>query len=172
MEHQPGAEQPGEEQPGATVRRLMAAARQATLATALARDGSGRPYASLVLVAPAPDSSPILLLSDLADHSRNLAREPRAALLFDGTAGLDDPLTGPRASILGQVRPVPDRAEVGGLKAIFLARHPGAAVYADFADFRVYRMAVESAHLVAGFGTLHWLTAAEIFGSPDPRAAP
>lgn len=154
--------QPEAEQPGATVRRLMAEARQATLATALARDGSGRPYASLVLVAPAADGSPILLLSDLAEHSRNLERDARAALLFDGTAGLDDPLTGPRVSILGQVRPVTDRAEVAGLKAIFQSRHPGAAAYADFTDFRVYRMAVESAHFVAGFGQIHWLSAAEI----------
>ena len=146
----------------------MAEARQATLATALARDDSGRPYASLVLVAPAVDGSPILLLSDLADHSRNLKRDARAALLFDGTAGLDDPLTGPRVSVLGQVRPVPGRADAARLKAIFLARHPGAAVYADFTDFRVYRMAVESAHYVAGFGQIHWLSAAEIRAATGP----
>jgi putative heme iron utilization protein len=161
-----------DEHPDAVVRRLMAAARQAALATALARDDSGRPYASLVLVAPAPEGGPLLLLSDLAEHSRNLKRDARAALLFDGTAGLDDPLTGPRASILGQVHPVPGGAEGEALKASFLARHPAAAAYADFADFRVYRMAVESAHLVAGFGRIHWLTAAEIMAAPDPRAAP
>jgi putative heme iron utilization protein len=146
----------------------MAEARQATLATALARDDSGRPYASLVLVAPAANGSPILLLSDLADHSRNLKRDARAALLFDGTAGLDDPLTGPRASVLGLVSPVPDRAEAARLKAIFLTRQPGAAAYADFADFRVYRMAVESAHFVAGFGRIHWLSAAEIMAAAPP----
>ncbi len=151
-----------DEQPASMVRRLMAAARQATLATALARDGSGRPYASLVLVALAADGDPILLLSDLADHSRNLATEPRAALLFDGTAGLDDPLTGPRATVLGHMRPIADGATAGGLKAAFLARHPGAAGYADFGDFRIYRMVVDSAHLVAGFGRIHWLSAAEI----------
>ncbi|MGH7184968.1 MAG: pyridoxamine 5'-phosphate oxidase family protein, partial [Pseudomonadota bacterium] len=92
-----------DEQPGETVRRLMRAAGQATLATALARDASGRPYASLVLVALDDDGSPILLLSDLADHSRNLQADARAALLFDGTAGLADPLTGPRATVLGRV---------------------------------------------------------------------
>ena len=66
----------------------------------LAPDGDGggaRPYVSLVLGAEDHDASPVLLLSDLADHSRNLKADARAALLFDGTAGRDDPLTEPRA---------------------------------------------------------------------------
>ena len=58
----------------------------------MARGGSGRPYASLVLSACDHGGSPLLLLSDLAEHSKNLAAEPKAALLFDGTAGLADPL--------------------------------------------------------------------------------
>jgi putative heme iron utilization protein len=148
--------------PGVTVRGLVRAAGQASLASALARDGSGRPYASLVLSACDHDGSPLLLLSDLADHSRNLAAEPRAALLFDGTAGRADPLTGPRASLLGEIRPIADQAQAARLAARYIARHPGAADYAGFADFRLYRMTVESAHLVAGFGRIHWLTGQEV----------
>ena len=151
-----------ESKPGDTVRGLVREAGQASLASALARDGSGRPYASLVLSACGHDGSPILLLSDLAEHSKNLAAEPKAALLFDGTAGLDDPLTGPRASLLGEIRPVADEARCARLLARYIARHPGAADYANFADFRLYRMAVESAHLIAGFGRIHWLTGPEV----------
>jgi len=169
-----------EEQPGITVRRLMDTARQASLATALApttlaptaltRDHSGRPYVSLVLVAQDEGGSPVLLLSDLAEHSRNLKAEPRAALLYDGTAGLADPLTGPRASILGRIEPIAASEPVSRLKARFLARHPAAASYADFADFRLYRMTVERAHLIAGFGRIQWLTAADVIAAPDPTA--
>ncbi len=148
--------------PGVVVRKLVREAERATLASALARDGSGRPYASLVLSACDHDGSPLLLLSDLADHSKNLAAEPRASLLFDGTAGLADPLTGPRASLLGEIRPVEDAAQAARLTARYIARHPGAAVYANFADFRLYRMTVESAHLVAGFGRIHWLTGSDV----------
>jgi len=153
---------PEELKPGVTVRNLVREAERATLASALARDGSGRPYASLVLSACDHDGSPLLLLSDLADHSRNLAAEPRASLLFDGTAGLAEPLTGPRASLLGEIRPVEDDAQATRLTARYIARHPGAADYAGFADFRLYRMTVESAHLVAGFGRIHWLTGPEV----------
>jgi hypothetical protein len=148
--------------PGVTVRGLVREAGQAALASALARDGSGRPYASLVLSACDHDGSPVLLLSDLADHSKNLAAEPKASLLFDGTAGRADPLTGPRASLLGELRPVADQAQAARLLARYTARHPGAADYAGFADFRLYRMTVESAHLVAGFGRIHWLTGPEV----------
>lgn len=94
-----------------------------------------------------------MLLSDLADHTKNLRHEPRAALLIDGTGGWRDPLAGPRASLLGQIEPSDDPH----CKGRFLARHPSAAMYAEFKDFRLYRMAVERAHLVAGFGEIHWL---------------
>ncbi|MHA1599983.1 MAG: HugZ family pyridoxamine 5'-phosphate oxidase [Alphaproteobacteria bacterium] len=153
-----------DEPPGGIVRRLMKEARQASLATSLARDNSGRPYVSLVLVALDQNGRPILLLSDLADHSRNLKADPRAALLFDGTAGLEDALTGPRASVLGRIAPIAESEAANRLKARFIASHPSAATYADFADFHVYGMAVESAHLIAGFGCIHWLTAADIAG--------
>lgn len=151
--------------PGATVRGLMRRATRASLATTLAREGARRPYASLVLLAVDQDASPLLLISDLADHSRNLAADPRLALLFDGTAGWSDPLAGPRASVLGRA----ERVENDRMMARFLARHPGARVYAGFKDFHLHRVVVESAHLVAGFGEIHWLEGEEVLfdGPPD-----
>jgi putative heme iron utilization protein len=141
-----------------TARQLLRSLDRASLATSLAASLGGGPYASLVLVATAPDGSPLLLVSDLAQHAINIAAEPRVALLFDGTAGLAEPLTGPRVTVLGRA----ERSADERLRARFLARHPGAAFYAGFADFHVYRIAVERAHLVAGFGRIDWITAAEL----------
>lgn len=144
---------------GREVRGLLRAAATATLATALARDGSGHPYASLVLPAATPEGEPLLLLSDLADHSRNLAADPRASLLVGGAESLarEDPLAEARAVLLGRVEALGEgEAEVAARRR-YLARHPTAAAYAAFGDFRVYRMSVERAHLVAGFGRVHWL---------------
>ncbi len=146
------------EQPGQTVRQLMRRAGRAALATALARDSSAWPYASLVLVTLDHDASPILLLSDLADHTRNIAADPRVALLFDGTAGWRDPLAGARACVLGRVEPAPSTHLLGR----YIARHPGAEAYAGFTDFKLYRVTVERAHLVAGFGRIHWIEADEV----------
>lgn len=147
-----------EASPGTVIRGLMRAASQVSLSTALARDGSGRPYASLALVALDHDACPLLLLSDLADHTANLKAKPELALLFDGTAGYRDPLAGPRASVLGRAEVIEDRR----LLQRFMRRHPGAEIYAGFKDFNLYRLQPESAHLVAGFGRIHWVEAADV----------
>jgi putative heme iron utilization protein len=130
-------------------RRLVRRLDRATLATSL----DGWPYASLVLVATATDGAPILLLSDLAEHTRNATRDVRVSLLYDGTAGLDDPLVGERVTLLGEIAASGDAA----LVRRYVARHPAAAVYAGFRDFHCYRLTIRRAHLIAGFGRIHWL---------------
>jgi len=141
--------------PALITRELIRGCDRAVLATSLAADQGAWPYASLVLVACDLDASPLLLLSDLAEHSKNLQRDPRASLLFDGTAGRDDPLTGARVTVLGTVLREPDAAR----KARFVQRHPAAAAYAGFKDFHLYRLQIERAHLVAGFGRISWIEA-------------
>ncbi len=145
---------------------MMRRAETASLSSTLARDASGWPYGSLVLVALDHDACPLLLLSELADHSANIGRDPRVALLFDGTRGWRDPLAGPRATVLGRA----ERTADARLRARFLARHPGARVYAGFRDFHLYRVSVERAHLVAGFGMIHWLEAADVLLGDAPSA--
>jgi heme iron utilization protein len=140
-------------------RRLLRRARRGTLATSM----RGAPYASLVLIAADFDASPLLLLSDLAQHSRNIAFDPRVSLLFDGTAGYRDPLTGPRLTVIGQARAIEDAR----LLARFTAHHPSSAVYAGFADFRLYRIAVERGHLVAGFGRIYWIDGRDLLFAAD-----
>ena len=151
--------------PGLSARRLLRAADRATLATRLAGGGGPAldawPYASLVLLACDHDATPLLLISDLAEHSRNIAGNARVSLLIDGTAGRVDPLTGPRVTLLGTA----ERADDGRLKARFVARHPAAALYADFGDFHLYRVAVTRGHFVAGFGRIHWIEAVDMAGT-------
>ncbi len=141
------------------VRELVRGRDRAALATALPYlGGAVWPYASLVLVAVDHDLTPILLLSDLADHSKAINVDERVSLLFDGTAGLDQPLTGPRVSLLGRAARTDDER----LKRRFLAHHPDADMYAGFRDFKFYRVAVERAHLVGGFGKIRWISADEL----------
>jgi putative heme iron utilization protein len=143
--------------PAITARRVMRSVDRATLATSQ-RDAGGWPYPSLVLTALDHDASPLLLISDLADHTANIKADPRAGLLFDGTGGLAEPLTGPRVSVLGRMEVTEDPRH----RARFLARHESASFYAGFGDFTVWRMVVECAHLVAGFGRIHWIAAEDL----------
>lgn len=147
-----------------TVRGLLRALDRASLATNLPGEPAAWPYASLVLVAVDHDLSPILLMSDMAEHTKAIKADDRVSLLFDGTAGLDQPLTGPRATVLGRA----ERTDDQRLKSRFLARHPDAALYAGFKDFGVYRVAIERAHLVGGFGKIRWIDGGELV---PPQAA-
>src|SRR3546814_8252868 len=85
--------------PGDTARRLMRGVDRAALGTG----DAGWPYVSLVLTGTDHDASPVLLLSDLAVHSRNIAADDRAALLFHGSEA-EDPLTAPRVRVQGRDR--------------------------------------------------------------------
>ena len=149
-------ETPAVETAAVAARRLIRSQASATLATRLA--GEGWPYASLVLTACDHDGSPLLLISALAEHTKNIAADARVSLLFDGTVGLADRLTGARATLLGRAEPSREPRH----RARFLARHPGAAMYAGFGDFAFYHIAVTRAHLVAGFGRIHWVEGADL----------
>ncbi len=150
--------------PGRTIRQLLRQASKAALGTL---DPTGAPYVSLVMIATDHAAAPLVLLSDLADHTQNFKRDGRASLLVDGTDGMASPLAGARATIMGRIEPTADR----NLRARYLARHEDARGYADFADFALYRIVVERAHLVAGFGQIHWVDAAAVLW-PSQSAAP
>src|SRR5271167_648019 len=90
---------------------------------ALATNFGGAPYVSLVLVAADLDASPLLLLSDLAQHSRNIAFDPRISLLLDATVGHPDPLAGPRLTLMGRALPTEEPRCLGR----FVSHHPASA---------------------------------------------
>jgi putative heme iron utilization protein len=113
----------------------------------------------LVLVAQDRAGLPLLLLSDLAEHTKNIGRDGRASLLFDGTAEMAEPLAGPRLTVMGRIEPIPDPAAL----ARYVAHHPSAQAWAAMADFRLYRLIPTRAHLVAGFGRIAWIDAAALF---------
>lgn len=138
----------------ARARHFVRSKDKAVLAT-LARAGlpeAGGPYASLVQVAFDHDGAPLLLISTLADHTKNLHADSRVSLLFDGTAGLAEPLTGARVSLQGIAAPTTDKRHA----ARYLARFPGAATYAGFKDFAFWRVSPGRAHQIAGFGRICW----------------
>jgi putative heme iron utilization protein len=149
--------------PGFEARRLIRAAGAATLAT----QAEGQPFASLVTPAATPDLSILMLLSSLSEHTRHLRAEPRCALLFTGNPEGANPQTAPRVTITGLAEPVPE-AEVPALKARWLARHPYAALYADFGDFALWHVRPGGALLVGGFARATRLRVADLL--PDAAA--
>jgi len=129
--------------------RLMTGAKRAALAT-LDRT-TGHPYVSLVTVAISREGAPLMLLSQLAKHTRNLDADSRASLLFEPTGVAEgDPLALARVTVMGNAAPTLDPSA----RPTFLANHPDAEMYASFADFRFFSLPPQSAHFIGGFGRI------------------
>ncbi len=137
-------------------RYILRCARKGALGTI--DQGSGYPYASLVATATEADGSPILLLSRLAIHTRNLEADRRASLLIDASDSVGNPLTGARVTLIGKVEP----ASSPTTARRYLTRHPTAAGYSGFADFSFFVLRVERAHFIGGFGRIAPLAASDV----------
>jgi putative heme iron utilization protein len=126
---------------------LLREARSGALGTLMA--GTGDPYCSLVNVATAADGAPVILISQLALHTKNILADSRVSLMLDERKP-GDPLEGTRVMLMGRAEPAPEEA----VRQRYLARHPDAKGFVDFKDFGFYRMNIHAAHLVAGFGRI------------------
>lgn len=131
-------------------RSLLRRSRQGALATLAA--GSGDPYCALVNVASHPDGSPILLISQLALHTRNILADNRVSLMLDERAA-GDPLEGARIMLGGRAEQATS-GEADVLRRRYLAVHPPAEAFVDFRDFSFVRIRPTGLHLVAGFGRI------------------
>jgi putative heme iron utilization protein len=140
--------------PSKLARSLLRRGRQGALATLMA--GSGDPYCSLVNLASHPDGSPILLISRLALHTKNILGDARVSLMLDERAA-GDPLEGARIMLAGTAEQAGDGDEPV-LRRRYLNAHPSAEAFVEFKDFSFFRIRPEGAHLVAGFGRIVDLT--------------
>jgi heme oxygenase (biliverdin-IX-beta and delta-forming) len=135
---------------GHFARLLLRRSRQGALATLMT--GNGDPYCSLVNVASHPDGSPILLISRLAVHTKNILADSRVCLMLDERAG-GDPLEGSRIMLAGRAQQV-TASDLELCRRRYLNAHPSAEAFVDFKDFSFFRVRPEGAHLVAGFGRI------------------
>src|SRR5947199_4507677 len=122
---------------GRLARSLLRRSRQGALATLMT--GSGDPYCSLVNVATHPDGSPILLISRLAVHTRNILDDSRVSLMLDERAE-GDPLEGSRIMLAGRAEELSGEAAALARRR-YLAAHPAAEAFVEFKDFAFFRIA-------------------------------
>jgi hypothetical protein len=128
--------------PALAAKKLLREGRSGALATLMA--GSGDPYCSLVNVATAADGAPLLLISRLAVHTKNILADPRASLMIDERKA-GDPLEGARVMLMGTAAATDDP----DARRRYLDRQPEAEMFAGFADFAFYRMTLKAAELIA-----------------------
>jgi len=136
-------------------RALVQAARVGALATH-SRQRPGYPFGSVTPYAADERGRPVFLISGLALHTKNLEADPHASLLVTPAEPPEDPLAAPRVTVLGEARRLA-ATEAAVDRARYLARHPGAAAWVDFADFAFWRLEVTGAYFVGGFGAMDWI---------------
>lgn len=134
-------------------RTLVDGSRIASLSTLTAE---GYPYGSVVSYASDDAGAPVVLISEMAEHTVNAHGDDRASMLIVDDAGDGDPLGRARLTLVGRLAIVDDP---GVLRDRYLEAHPYAAYYADFTDFGFWRLEVESCRYVGGFGHMSWVDA-------------
>jgi putative heme iron utilization protein len=147
-------------------RRIVRSRDKGVLATNM-RGKDKTPYASLVLIASDQQGAPLIYISDIAEHTRNIRENPTVSLCVENTDGLPDPLSGGRVTLQG----VMEQEEGDELKERFHLRHPQARNYSNAHGFFLFRMNVQRVHLVAGFGQIHWMGADEYLLTEDQTQA-
>lgn len=155
---------PGWPEAGFEARRLLRAARSASLATI---DAAGAPFVSLVTHAVDETGALLMLLSGLSEHTRHLQADARCSLMVTGAPDGPNPQTTPRVTVTGLAAVALDPA----LRARWIGRHPYAGFYADFTDFALWRLVPQAGLIVAGFGRAARLQAASLCPDPEIGAA-
>jgi putative heme iron utilization protein len=145
---------------GQALRTLLEHQRTGVLATLSARH-DGWPFTSIAPYALSDDGEPLLLLSNLAEHTRNIRADPRASLFVQDDPAGGDPQAAARITLLGRVEPLTGAAAAAA-QTRYLERHPEAADYFQMADFGLYVLRPLAARFVGGFGEMGWLDAAAL----------
>lgn len=126
-----------------TVHSWLQAARFGALATVV----DGVPFATLVPYAIDAAGRPVLMLSDIAVHTKALRDDARCSLMVHDPAATEPPKSW-RATLMGRAR-IDDE-----LQALFLARHPSTP---QLPGFHTWVIDVERTRFIEGFGRAGWL---------------
>lgn len=154
---------------GAEARSLIRNERHGVLST-ISRKVSGWPFASVTPYALSAAGEPIILISEIAEHTKNLRADPRASLFIQDSKMIQDPQAGARITLMGRATPVPE-SEQGDARRRYLSRFPQSESYFQVHDFSLFRLSIEHVRFIGGFGEIYWLEPSEVLQrDTDPLA--
>ncbi len=136
-----------------TARRLWVSAFRGVLSTQSASH-PGYPFGSVAPYCPDRDGLPLLLLSHLAQHSKNLTADPRCGLLLT-ESGAEDVQQQTRLSVMADCEPVTAEQEAAAER--YFRCFPQARPYFEQLNFSFFRLHPRALHLNAGFASARWL---------------
>ncbi|HWQ34775.1 MAG TPA: pyridoxamine 5'-phosphate oxidase family protein [Blastocatellia bacterium] len=143
-----------------SVRRLLSQERQGVLCT-LSQKHGGWPFGSVTPYALSAAGEPVILVSELAEHTRNLRADSRVSLFVQDSAAADTPQAGARLTLMGLAAPVPEN-EIADAARRYLQRFPEAQQNFQLGDFTLFRIEVRQARFIGGFGEMGWVQRDEL----------
>jgi putative heme iron utilization protein len=151
-------------------RQFLRATRSGVLST-FSSKFAGYPFGSVAPFVLDHSGQPVVLISTIAEHTKNIIANPKISLLvFDGT---DDLQASARLSLIGEAKQIDKDDE--NLRARYLRYFPQAVGYFEMHDFNFYRIEMAQARYIAGFGKMGWVSGNELSGEqflndPQPLA--
>lgn len=146
--------------------RALYARRSEGVLSTISLDVPGYPFGSIVPYAADARGQPVILISGIAQHTRNILADHRVSLTLAEDA--DDAQAAGRVTILGDARAVPAE-EVEAVKARYERRFPSSAAYHAQHDFAFFRIEPVRVRYIGGFGRIHWVEA-DAFCHANPFA--
>jgi len=124
-------------------------------------DVPGYPFGSVTPYCVDRDCQPILYMSTIAQHTRNILANPKVSLtIVEANSDSDDVQARGRLTLLADVRPV-DHADTE-IRDRYMRYFPSAVQYEGTHDFGFYQLALVRARFIGGFGQIFWLTPEEL----------
>ncbi len=142
-------------------RKFLRSTRSGILSTHSAR-AEGYPFGSVAPFVLDHDCQPIILISNIAEHTKNITANPKVSLLV--FAGAEDLQANARLTLLGEAVKIFKDADAD-LRTRYLRYLPQAASYFDMHDFSFYRIHIHQARYIGGFGKMSWLNDTDLFSS-------
>lgn len=136
--------------------QLLLSQHQAVLSTHSLKE-TGYPYGSVLPFCLDTQGQPLMLVSGLAQHTRNLSKDPKCSLTLFEATDADKLQAGPRLILLGSAQTL-SAAETETIAPRYYRYLPSSPDYRLLTDFRFVRMTLYKAHFIAGFGQIHWLS--------------
>jgi putative heme iron utilization protein len=136
-----------------TARRLLNHQSVGVLSTH-SRDVEGYPFGSIAPYALNYESEPTILISDIAQHTRNIKCSNKVSLtVFDQC--VDDPQSNSRLTWIGDAELIDPNDTA--IRERYLRYFPSAESYFETHDFSFYRVRLRRARFIGGFGQIFWI---------------
>lgn len=149
---------------GDDARRFVRAQHSGVLST-ISQRVAGFPFGSVAPFVTDHTGCPVILISTLAEHTRNLDADPRCSLIVQPYS--PDMQTMGRVTVIGNASRLADKDALGPR---YLRFHPQAEAYFAMHDFSFYRIEPVRVRWIGGFGKIHWVDPADYLLEPPPLA--